>query len=62
MLASTVVCPRTAVVSSEPLFPTPSTYSNVKTPENIEDPDDPEASDGDIQMECSCDIAQLQEQ
>jgi hypothetical protein len=46
MLASTVVCPQTAVVSSEPLFPTPSTSSAVKTPENIEEgPNDPVASD-----------------
>ena len=54
----------TAVVSPDPLFPTPSTSSAVKTPENIEEgPDDPEASDeGDIQMEYSCCVAQLQEQ
>jgi len=53
VLASTFVCPPMAVVSPDPLFPTPSTSSAVKTPENIEEgPNDPEASDeGDIHME-----------
>jgi hypothetical protein len=39
------------------LSPTPSTFSEVKTPENTEeDPDDPEPADeGDIQMEYSSD-------
>jgi hypothetical protein len=49
-------CPPTAVVSPDLLFPSPSTSSAVKTPENIEEgPDYPEVSDeGDIQMEYSC--------
>jgi hypothetical protein len=56
MLASTVVCPPAAVASPDPLFPTPTTSSAVKTPEKIKEcPDDPEASnEGDIQMEYSC--------
>jgi hypothetical protein len=45
MLASTIVCTSTVVVSPDPLFPTP-TSSAVKTPENVEeDPDYPEAAD-----------------
>ena len=45
------------VISPDPLSPTPSTYSTMKTPQNTEeDPNDPEPADeGDIQMECSCD-------
>jgi hypothetical protein len=39
------------------LYPTPSTSSAVKTPENAEeDCDAPEQADGDIQMEYSCDL------
>jgi hypothetical protein len=41
------------VVSPDPLSPTPSTSSAVKTPKNTEEnPDDPELADeGNIQME-----------
>jgi hypothetical protein len=50
-------CTSTVVVSPNPLSPTPSTSSAIKTPESTEeDPDDPEpADDGDIQMEYCCD-------
>jgi hypothetical protein len=38
------------------LSPTPSIISALKTPENKEDPNDPEPTDGeDIQMEYSSD-------
>jgi hypothetical protein len=44
--ASKPVCKSTAVVSPDPLFPTPSTSSAIKTPENTEqDPDNPEPAD-----------------
>jgi hypothetical protein len=45
------------VLSPDPLYPTPSIPSNMKTPENTEDdPDDPQpAEEGDIQMEYSFD-------
>jgi len=45
------------VVSPDPLSPTPSTSSTMKTPKNTEEgPNDPEPADeGDIQMECSSD-------
>ena len=45
------------VLSPDPLSPTPSIPSNIKTPENTEDnPDDPQpAEGGDIQMEYSFD-------
>jgi len=45
------------VLSPDPLSPTPSIPSNMKTPENTEDnPDDPQpAEGGDIQMEYSFD-------
>jgi len=45
------------VFSPDPLSPTPTNPSNMKTPENTEyDPDDPQpAEEGDIQMECSFD-------
>ena len=45
-----------SVVIPDPLSPTPSTSSDMRTPENTEkDPDDAEAADeGDLQMEyCS---------
>jgi hypothetical protein len=50
--SSKSVCTLTAVMSPNPLSPTPST-SAVITPENTEeDPDDPDPADeGDIQME-----------
>jgi hypothetical protein len=45
----------TSVVSPDPLSP-PSTSWTMKTPENTdEDPNDPEPTDGDIQMEYSSD-------
>jgi hypothetical protein len=55
--ASKNVCPATTVVPPDPLFPTPTTSSAMKTPENTEkDLDDPEpAYKGDIQMEYSSD-------
>ena len=50
--ASKSVCTSTTVVSPDPLSPTPSTSSAMKTPEKTEeDPDDPEPADErDIQM------------
>jgi len=44
---------RTAMVSPNPLSPSPSTLPTMKTPENIEEnPNDPEPTDdGNIQME-----------
>jgi hypothetical protein len=47
------VCTSAFVVYSDPLSPTPSMSSAMKTPENTEeDPDNPEPADeGDIQME-----------
>jgi hypothetical protein len=55
--ASVSVCTSTAVVSSDTLSPTTSTYSARKTPENTEeDPDDPQpADDGGIQIKYSSD-------
>jgi hypothetical protein len=51
--ASKSVCTSTDVVSPDPLSPTLSNSSAVKTPENTEeDHDDPGlAAEGDIQME-----------
>jgi hypothetical protein len=50
--ASNSVCTCTIVVSPYPWSPTPSTSSAIKTPENTEDPDDPEPADGgDTQTE-----------
>jgi hypothetical protein len=48
--ASESDCTSTVVISPDPLSPTPSTSSAMKTPENTEEePDDPEPSDeGDI--------------
>jgi hypothetical protein len=45
----------TGVVTPDPLSPTPSTSSGMKTQENrLEEPDDPEpVGEGDIQMEYS---------
>jgi hypothetical protein len=53
--ASKGVCTSPAVVSPDPLSPTPSTSSAMKTLENTEDdPNDPEpAAGGGIQIECS---------
>jgi hypothetical protein len=46
------VCLLAVMVSPDPLFPTPSTSSATKTPENTEeDPDDPEPADGNNQVE-----------
>jgi hypothetical protein len=40
------------MVAPDPLSPTPSTSSAMKTPENTEeDSNDPEPTEGDIQME-----------
>jgi len=51
------VCTSILMVSADLLYPTPSTSSAVKTPENAEeDCDAPEQADGDIQMEYSCDL------
>lgn len=42
------------VVSPDPLSPTSSISSTMKTPKNTEDPNDSEpAEEGDTQMECS---------
>ena len=51
--ASKSVCTATIQVLPDSLFPTPSTLSAMKTPENTEeDHDDPQPADeGDIQME-----------
>jgi hypothetical protein len=44
------------MVYADLLYPTTSTSSAMKTPENAEeDPDAPEQADGDIQMEYSSD-------
>jgi hypothetical protein len=44
--ASKTDCRSTTVVSPDPLSPTPSTSSAMKTPENIEqDPDNPQPAD-----------------
>jgi hypothetical protein len=50
-------CASTVAISPDPLSPTPSTSSAMKTPENSEEnPDYPEpVSEGDIQMEYSSD-------
>jgi hypothetical protein len=55
--ASDSVCTWTIVISPHFWLLTPSTFSAIKTPENIEeDPDDPEQADGeDTQMEFSSD-------
>ena len=55
--ASKNVCTSTTPVLLDLLFPTPSTLSTMKTPENTEeDPDDPQPADEwDIQMEYSSD-------
>jgi hypothetical protein len=55
--ASRNVCTSTIPVLPDPLFPTPSTLTAMKTPENTEeDPDDPQPEDiEDIQMEYSSD-------
>jgi hypothetical protein len=46
------VCTSTIVVSANLLYPTASTSSAVRAPENAEeDPDTPQQADGDIQME-----------
>jgi len=51
------VCTATIPVLPDPLLPTPSTLSAMKTPENTEeDHDNPQPADeGDIQMEYSSD-------
>jgi hypothetical protein len=50
------VCASILMVSADLLYPTPSTSSAMKTPENAEDdPDAPEQAGGDIQMEYSSD-------
>lgn len=50
-------CTPTVVAHSDTLFPTPTTSSVMKTPENRDqNPDDPEpAGEGDVQMEYSSD-------
>jgi len=55
--ASKSICTSTVVVFPDPLSPTPSNLSAIKTPENTEeDPNAPQpAAEGDIQMEYSCD-------
>ena len=55
--ASKHVCTSTIVVCPDPLSPTPSKSSMMKTPENTEeDPDDPEpAAEGDVQMKYTSD-------
>jgi len=55
--ASKSVHTSTVVVPPDPLSPTPSTSSAMKTPENTKaEPDDPEPADGgNIQMETSSD-------
>jgi hypothetical protein len=54
--ASENVCTSAVVLSPDPLSPTPSIPSNMKTPENTDDPDDPQPTEeGDIQMENSFD-------
>jgi hypothetical protein len=49
------VCTSTILVSPGPFSPTPSTASNMKTPENAEeDPGDPKLTDeGDMQLQYS---------
>jgi hypothetical protein len=45
-VASRSICTSTVAVSPDPLSPTPSTFSAIKTPENTEeDPDNPEPAD-----------------
>ena len=55
--ASKIVQTPSVVVCPDPLSPTPSTSSAMRTPENTEeDPDDLKPADeGDIQMEYSSD-------
>jgi hypothetical protein len=54
--ASKRVC-TSIIVYSDPLSPSPSTFSAVNTPYNTElDPDDPETvAEGDMQTEYPCD-------
>jgi hypothetical protein len=54
--ASNSVCISVVVLSPDPLSPTQSTSSAIKTPENTKkDPDEPEPADEDIQMEYTSD-------
>jgi hypothetical protein len=54
--ASENVCTSAVLLSPDPLPPTPSIPSNMKTPENTDDPNDPQqAIKGDNQMEYSFD-------
>jgi len=43
--ASETVCTSTIVVSPDPLYPTPTTFSTLKTLEHTEDPADSEPED-----------------
>jgi hypothetical protein len=54
--ASKSVCTSNVVISLDPLSPTPSTSSSMKTPKHTnKESGDPEPADGDIQMEYSSD-------
>jgi len=60
--SSKSVCRSIAAVSPDPLSPTPTSTSTMKTPENTEgDPGDPKSADeGDIQRQCSFDSCTAQ--